>query len=117
MILARTILVSLLLIALGGCTHSRVIQVSVTNTSNEKLSNIVIDYPEATFGVNILDPGKTFQYKIKPTATGALKIEFLNSHGADHVSAGPVVHKNDEGSIEIKLTQDGATTAASLNPD
>lgn len=110
MILARTILVSLLLIALGGCTHSRVIQVSVTNTSNEKLSNIVIDYPEATFGINILGPGKSFQYKIKPTATGALKIEFLNSHGADHVSAGPVVHKNDEGSIEIKLTQDGAVS-------
>lgn len=114
MILVRTILASLLLIALGGCTHSRVIQVTVTNTSNEKVSNIAIEYPEATFGINILDPGKTFQYKIKPTATGALKIEFLNSHAVDRVSAGPVVHKNDEGSIEIKLTQDGAVSEASL---
>src|SRR5215472_13873470 len=80
---------SLLLIcfALGGCGHSHVIQVTVTNTSNEKISNIVINYPEATFGINILGPGKSFQYKIKPTATGALKIEFLNSHAADRVSA------------------------------
>jgi|SRR5215469_12226563 len=110
MTLVRAVLISLLLIALGGCLHSHVIQVTVTNTSNEKISNIVIDYPEATFGINILGPGKTFQYKIKPTATGALKIEFLNSHAVDHASAGPVVHKSDEGSIEIKLTQDGATS-------
>ena len=110
----RTILVALLLIVVGGCTHSRVIQVTVTNTSNETVSNIVIDYPEATFGINILGPGKSFQYKIKPTATGALKIEFLNYHAVDRVSAGPMVHKNDEGSVEIKLTQDGATCEARL---
>ncbi|HEY6248693.1 MAG TPA: hypothetical protein VI685_01965 [Candidatus Angelobacter sp.] len=107
---------ALLLIALGGCMHSHVIQVTVTNASNEKISNVVIDYPDATFGINSLEPGKSFQYKIKPTGSGALKIEFLNSHAVDHVSAGPVVHKNDEGSIEIKVTQDGAVAEASLNP-
>lgn len=102
-------------IAVNGCMHSHVIQVTVTNTSNEKVSGIVIDYPEATFGINSLEPGKTFQYKIKPTASGALKIEFINSHGVDHVAAGPMVRKNDEGTIEIKLTQDGAASEAHLN--
>ena len=110
----RLILALLAFIAVGGCMHSHVIQVKVTNTSNEKISNIVIDYPEATFGINSLEPGKTFQYKIKPTASGALKIEFLNSHGFDHIAAGPVVHKNDEGTIEIKLTQDGAASEAHM---
>jgi len=105
----------LLCSAMSGCLDTRVIQVTVTNTSNQKVSNIVIDYPEATFGINFLEPGKTFQYKIKPTSTGALKIEFLNAHAADRVSAGPVVHKNDEGSIEIKLTQDGAVAEAKLD--
>jgi hypothetical protein len=114
MISIRIAVAFVCLIALGGCLRSHVIQVTVTNTSSERISNIVIDYPEATFGINILDPGKSFQYKIKPTATGALKIEFFNSHAADHVSAGPVVHKNDEGAIEIKLTQDGATSETNL---
>ena len=99
----------------SACTHSRVIKVTVTNTSAEKVSTIVIDYPEATFGINSLEPGKSFEYKIKPTGTGTLKIEFLNSHGVDRVSAGPVVHRNDEGSIQIKLTQDGATSEINLN--
>src|SRR5215469_1782306 len=92
-----------------GCMRSHVINVTVSNTSAEKVSTIVIDYPEATFGINSLDPGKSFEYQIKPTATGTLKIQFSNAHGLNRVSAGPVVHKGDEGSIGIKLTQDAAT--------
>lgn len=100
---------------LSACTHSHVIQVTVTNTSSEKISNIVIDYPEATFGINVLDPGKSFEYKIKPTDNGPLKIQFLNSHAVNHTSAGPMVHKNDEGSIEIKVTQDGVVAETKLS--
>jgi hypothetical protein len=113
----RLLLPSLLLIcfASGGCLHSHVIQVTVTNTSNEKVSNIVIDYPDATFGINSLAPGKDFQYKIKPTGNGTLKIEFLNAQGADHVSKGPEVHKGDEGSIHVNLTQQGAASEVKLN--
>lgn len=104
----------LLCFAADGCMHSHVLQVTVTNTSTEKISNIVIDYPEATFGVNSLEPGKSFQYKIKATSTGPIKITFLNSHAQDRLSTGPVLHKDDEGSIEIKVTQDGAVAEVKL---
>jgi hypothetical protein len=104
----------LLCVLFAGCTHSRGIRITVTNTGAGKISAITIDYPEATFGINSLDPGKSFQYGIKPTATGALKIEFLDARGVDHVSAGPVMHKNDEGTIQINLTQDGAQSEAKL---
>lgn len=110
----RTTVAFLLLFALSGCLHSHVIQVTVTNASSEKVSNIVIDYPEATFGINVLDPGKSFEYKIKPTNTGPVKIQFLSSHAVDRAWSGPVVHRNDEGSIEIKLTQDGATAETKI---
>ena len=102
------------LLAVSGCSHSHVIQVNITNTSNEKLFTIVIDYPEATFGVNELAPGKSFQYKIKPTANGALKISFRNARGMSREAAGPVVNKNDEGSIDIKLTQDSVVNEPKL---
>lgn len=113
----RRLLFSSLLVmcSVCACTHSHVIQVTVTNTSNEKVSNIVIDYPEATFGINVLDPGKSFAYRIKPTDNGPLKIQFLNSHAVNHTSAGPMVHKNDEGSIEVKVTQDGAVAEMKLS--
>jgi len=102
------------LLAVSGCTHSHIIQVNVTNASNETLSTIVIDYPDATFGINSLEPGKSFQYKIKPTANGVLKIAFRNAHGMSREAAGPVVNKNDEGTIEIKLTQDSAVSEPRL---
>ena len=105
----------LLVLVVNGCAHSHVIEVTVTNTSNEKISNIAIEYPEASFGINSLDPGKSYQYKIKPTSTGPVKIAFLNSHAQDRVSTGPVVHKDDEGSIEIKVTQDEAVAEGKLN--
>ena len=105
----------LLFTLLIGCMHSHVINITVTNTSAEKVSAIVIDYPEATFGINSLEPGKSFEYQIKPTATGTLKIQFSNAHGLNRVSTVPVVHKNDDGSIQIKLTQDGASAELKLN--
>ncbi len=108
------VIISALLISIVGCARSRLIEVTVTNASAEKLSTITVDYPEATFGANSLLPGKSIHYKIKPTATGALKIEFVNARSQDRVSSGPVVHKNDEGSIDIKLTQDGATSQAAI---
>ena len=98
----------LVVCALSGCFRSHVIRVNLINASTEKISNIEIDYPGATFGVPSLDAGKTFQYPIKPTETGAIKISFRNAHGIEHTYPGPVVHKNDEGMIEIKLTQDAA---------
>ena len=98
----------LLLLLLTGCLRSHVIEVTVTNISNDKVSNVTIDYPEASFGINLLAPGKSFHYKIKPTETGAIKIQFINGSGQDRTSAGPVVHKGDEGALEIKIEQERA---------
>ena len=97
-----------LLLLLAGCLRSHVIEVTVTNTSSDKISNITIDYPEASFGINLLAPGKSFRYKIKPTDTGPIKIQFINGSGHDRTSAGPVVHKGDEGTLEIKIEQERA---------
>ena len=103
----------LMVFILTGC-RSHVIKVIVINSSTEKISNVVIDYPGATFGISSLAPDKTFLYTIKPNDSGPLKIQFANAHGTDRNATGPVVHKNDEGSVEIRLTQDGATSTARI---
>lgn len=106
-------LLMMVFVVLTGC-RSHVIKITVINSSTEKISNIVIDYPGATFGISSLAPNKTFQYSIKPNDTGPLKIQFANAHGADRNATGPVVHRNDEGSVEIRLTQDGAASTAKM---
>jgi len=103
----------LFLFVLAGC-HSRVVQVKLMNTSQQPVSTIVVDYPQATFGVNTLAPGQTFLYSIKPLENGALKVQFTNAQGVKHSSFWPMLHKGDEGSIQIKFTQDSATAEPAL---
>src|SRR6266853_4393757 len=103
----------LALAALTGC-KSRVIKVSVVNTSAQRVANIAIDYPGGTFGISSLEPGKTFPYTIKPLDNGPLKIQFADAAGKTHTTSGSELHKDDEGAIEIKLTQETATVAYNL---
>ena len=105
-------LLSVLLLA--GCSHSRVIKVNVINNSPDKISNIIIDYPSATFGIPLLAAGKTFPYVIKATENGVLKIEFTDAQGKTKRFPGPTVRKDDEGTMEIRLTQDAAMAEAKL---
>jgi hypothetical protein len=97
----------LILIAIGCRSH--VINVRLVNESSEPVSVIIVDYPGATFGVNSLAPGKSFQYRFKPTDNGPLKIQFTNAQGVIHNVNGPAVEKNQEGGMEIMFTQDSAT--------
>ncbi len=112
----KTLKLSLLLaasLAVMGC-RSRVVRVNLINTSAQPLYTIVVDYPGATFGVNQLDPGKTYQYPIKPQDTGPLKIQFTDANGHSHNASGPELHQNDEGTIEVKLDQDRAVAQLHL---
>jgi hypothetical protein len=103
----------LAVVAAAGC-HTEMVHVTLINTSSQPLATIVVDYPGATFGVNQLGPGKTFQYNIKPLDTGPLKIQFTDAAGHDHAWAGPSLHKNDKGAITVRLTQDAATAEPAL---
>jgi hypothetical protein len=104
----------LLLLVAAGC-RSHVIHVRLVNTSAEAVHTIIVDYPRATFGKDSLAPGATFNYVIKPTDHGPLKIQFADAQGATHTYTGPVVEKGQEGDIEIKLSQDSISAKPALH--
>jgi hypothetical protein len=104
--LFRALVVFTLLTAVGCRSH--VINVTVVNTSSQPVSTIIVDYPDAAFGMNSLAPGKSFPYVIKPVGTGPLKVQFTNAQGVGHTANGPTLHKGDEGAIQIRLSQDSA---------
>lgn len=110
---SRLAFVLLLLTAAAGC-RSRVIKVTITNSSTQPVSNIIVDYPGATFGKNTLAPGDTYHYVIKPLDTGVLKIQFTNAAGVTHSVNGPTLHKDQEGSLGIKIDQDSASAGPAL---
>jgi hypothetical protein len=97
----------LLAVMLTGC-RSKVVKVNLINTSSQPVSTIIVDYPSATFGKNKLAPGETFSYAIKPLDSGAIKVQFTSAKGDTHTYVGPTLHKNDDGSINLKFDQDSA---------
>jgi hypothetical protein len=105
---------SILLLAACGC-RSHVIHVRLANTSSQTVSAVIVDYPKATFGVNALAPGRAFQYTIKPTESGPVKVQFVDARGTNHSFSGPPIQKGQEGSIEIKITQDSAAIETALH--
>jgi hypothetical protein len=110
---AKFVLLTVLLLACG--CRSRVVYVELNNVSQKPLYTIAVDYPGATFGVNRLDPGKSYRYAIKPQEAGPLKVQFADANGKTHNYSGLVLHKNDEGSAEVKLDQEKAEVSLRLS--
>jgi hypothetical protein len=109
----RLISLLILLIALSGC-RSHVIKVNLINVSNDVVKTIIVDYPTATFGKDKLSPGETFSYAIKPLETGMMKIQFSDAQGTIHSYLGTTVHLNDEGELDVNLSQNGAVVKATI---
>jgi hypothetical protein len=110
---ARVCFALLLFAFLAGC-RAHMVTIKLVNTSAGPLSTIIVDYPSATFGKDKLAPGETFSSTVKLTDDGTLKIQFTDANGGNHTSTGPVLHKNQEGMIEIRFKQEKATVNVNL---
>jgi hypothetical protein len=104
----------ILCFALAGC-HAHVVRVTLSNTSTDIVKTIIVDYPTATFGKDKLSPGETFSYAIKPLETGMIRIQFTDAQGSIHTYNGTTLHKNDDGSLEVKLSQSGVVVSAKIS--
>lgn len=104
---ARACFALLLFAFLTGC-RAHMVTIKLVNTSAGPLSTIIVDYPSASFGKDKLSPGGTFSSPVKITDSGPLKVQFTDAHGGNHTYTGPVLHKNQEGIIDIRFDQNGA---------
>jgi hypothetical protein len=103
----------LALALLAGC-RAHMVSIRLTNSSAGPLSTIIVDYPSATFGKDQLAPNETFASSVRFTDDGPIKVRFTDAQGHNHLYTGPVVHKNDEGSIDLKLNQSDALATPDL---
>jgi len=101
------------LVAIAGC-RAHMITIKLINTSAAPLSTIIVDYPSATFGKDKLAPGETFSSTVKLTDDGPLKAQFTDANGKNHFYTGPMLHKSEEGLIEIRFDQNNASVFPNL---
>jgi len=105
----KNILLVFLLCAAGisACT-SRVITVSIHNASDAPIRNVEVSFNGGSYGVSSIAPGKTHQNHIKPFGPSTLNIEYLDANGNKKTQAGPRINKNDTGTIQITIDNNGA---------
>ncbi|HWG39988.1 MAG TPA: hypothetical protein VN658_05530 [Candidatus Acidoferrales bacterium] len=105
--IARVCVALLLVAFLAGC-RAHMVTIKLVNTSASPLSTIIVDYPSATFGKDKLAPGESFSSSVKLTDDGPLKVQFTDANGGNHTYTGPMLHKSEEGSIDIRFNQNAA---------
>jgi hypothetical protein len=93
---------------LTGC-HSAAIEATVANHTAEPLSLIEVDYPSASFGTQVLEPGADFHYRIKVLGSGPTAVLWTDSNHSDHKNSGPTLHESDEGTLTLTFSPTGPT--------
>ena len=108
----RTLLFSALvwfLLPAVGC-RSRGINITITNTGEQPIHNVELDYPGGSFGNAVIQPNNPFHYRVKITRDGQMKLLFVESNGREHHENGPEVHAGDDGEMTVAIDRDGNNT-------
>ena len=99
---------------LAGC-RAHMVKINLINASAAPLSTIIVDYPTATFGKDKLAPGETFSSTVKFTDDGPLKVQFADANGGNHSYTGLMLHKSEEGYIDVRFNQNSAVAEAHVS--
>ncbi|MBI2683189.1 MAG: hypothetical protein HYX26_08260 [Acidobacteriales bacterium] len=109
----RLVIALCALLLLAGC-RSRVIVVSTTNTGPSAIHNLEVQYPGGSYGIPVLGPGRTHEYRIKPFRPGDLLVNYLDATGTANKHIGPALKKNDEGRITLMISDKDFKWTASI---
>ena len=90
------------LLVLVAC-HSYHIDITIENRTGAPVQLIEVDYPSASFGVDSLANGATFNYRFQVRGNGRLKLSFTAADGKQVQITGPALAEHQQGRLEIVL--------------
>jgi len=91
---------------LAGC-HSAFVDAMIVNRTPNTLHVIQVDYPSASFGLQTLDPGGSYHYRLKVLGDGPTKITYTDASNMEQHSAGPMLREGDDGALSIDIGSSG----------
>lgn len=77
------------------------------------MRNIEVDYPGGSFGIAALRPGGTRSRWVRITASGPLKLDFIDNSG-EHRTSLMTLDRDDAGSVKLAFGGDGKLSATDL---
>lgn len=106
----RVSLLLALALATCGCRrllHSNGVTIHALNRSSQFIRTIEVDYPGGSFGIAALRPGGTRSRWVRITASGQLKLDFVDETGDHRTAAALTLNPNDAGAITIEFGGNG----------
>ena len=97
---------SLVLLAVTGC-RSAMVDATIRNNTPAEIDVIEVQYPSASFGVQILAPGTDFHYRFKILGTGNLALSYTDQKRVEHTIKGPELHEGEQGRLGITISPSG----------
>jgi len=95
------------LLGMAAC-RSHQIDAVVENRTGARIELLEVDYPSASFGINVLDAGADYRYRLKVVGTGSVKVQYTESAGQKlRQLTGPSLYEHQEGRLEIVLLPEG----------
>jgi len=97
------------LLSVAGC-KSRFISATIENDTSQPLRMVEVDYPGASFGVSVLAPHASYNYRFKALGTGPVTLSYIEDAGATHTASGPVVNDAQGGLLRVTISEHGAVS-------
>ncbi len=94
------------LIAVSGC-RSNLVDSTIINRTGSAVQLIEVDYPDASFGVDVLPADGVYHYRFQITGTGPLKMDFTANGNHEVHATGPNLSEHEQGRLEIVLLPEG----------
>jgi len=92
--------------AISGC-HSAHIEATVENRTGSTITLLEVDYPTASFGADTVAADGFVHHRIQARDSGPISVQYTAARGRTVQITGPILHEQQEGSIEIVLLPNG----------
>ncbi len=87
---------------------------TVHNACAQPISLIEVDYPDASFGIDTLAAGASYQYNFQILGDGPAKISWTDAARHSHTSLGPTLHQGQQGLFQATISGSVATWQSKL---
>ena len=97
---------SAVLLAASAC-YSYHIDSTIENRTGAPVKLIEVDYPDASFGADIIASGAVYHYRFQVRGSGQLKITYTGADNKQIQITGPDLVEREQGQLKIVLLPGG----------
>jgi len=94
---------------MAGCKSSHV-DVTVENRTGAPVRLLEVDYPNASFGADVLATGTQMHYRIQVQGNGPVKVQYTATNNKQTQATGPELRQDQRGTMQIVLLPEAKVT-------